>query len=43
MEDFPRETVVFPGHMRVTSLGTELDSNSFLVELRAAATARNRS
>jgi hydroxyacylglutathione hydrolase len=37
MERFGRETVVYPGHMGVTTLGREWDSNPFLSELRAAA------
>jgi hydroxyacylglutathione hydrolase len=37
MERFERETVVYPGHMGVTSLGREWDTNPFLSELRAAA------
>jgi hydroxyacylglutathione hydrolase len=32
---FPRETVVYPGHGRDTTLGAELDRNPFLAELRA--------
>jgi glyoxylase-like metal-dependent hydrolase (beta-lactamase superfamily II) len=32
---FPAETVVYPGHMGVTTLGRELDTNPFLSELRA--------
>jgi hydroxyacylglutathione hydrolase len=35
IERFPPETVVYPGHMGVTSLGRELQSNPFLTELRA--------
>jgi glyoxylase-like metal-dependent hydrolase (beta-lactamase superfamily II) len=35
VERFPGETVVYPGHMGVTSLGRELQSNPFLAELRA--------
>jgi hydroxyacylglutathione hydrolase len=31
---FPPETVVYPGHMGVTTLGRERDSNPFLSELR---------
>jgi hydroxyacylglutathione hydrolase len=31
---FPAETVVYPGHMGVTTLGRERDSNPFLSELR---------
>jgi glyoxylase-like metal-dependent hydrolase (beta-lactamase superfamily II) len=32
---YPPETVVYPGHMGVTTLGRELDTNPFLSELRA--------
>jgi hydroxyacylglutathione hydrolase len=35
LQGFPGETVVYPGHMGVTSLGRELDTNPFLSELRA--------
>jgi hydroxyacylglutathione hydrolase len=31
---YPAETVVYPGHMGLTTLGAELQSNPFLVELR---------
>jgi glyoxylase-like metal-dependent hydrolase (beta-lactamase superfamily II) len=31
---YPSETVVYPGHMGLTTLGAELQSNPFLVELR---------
>ena len=34
------ETTVYPGHMGVTTLGRELDSNPFLEELRAASHAK---
>lgn len=34
---FPRDTVVYPGHMGATTLGRELASNPFLAELRAGA------
>jgi hydroxyacylglutathione hydrolase len=34
LEAYPSETVVYPGHMGVTTLGRELDSNPFLSELR---------
>ena len=34
---FDRDTVVYPGHMGVTTLGREWDTNPFLSELRAAA------
>jgi hydroxyacylglutathione hydrolase len=37
MERFGRATVVYPGHMGVTTLGREWDANPFLSELRAAA------
>jgi hydroxyacylglutathione hydrolase len=37
MGRFERERVVYPGHMGVTSLGREWDTNPFLSELRAAA------
>ncbi|MCW3067440.1 MAG: fold metallo-hydrolase [Solirubrobacterales bacterium] len=32
---FPAETIVYPGHMGVTTLGRERDANPFLSELRA--------
>ena len=34
LEAFPEETIVYPGHMGVTSLGRERDANPFLSELR---------
>jgi glyoxylase-like metal-dependent hydrolase (beta-lactamase superfamily II) len=37
MERFERDTVVYPGHMGVTTLGREWDTNPFLAELRASA------
>lgn len=37
VRSFPRETVVYPGHMGATTLGRELASNPFLAELRAGA------
>jgi hydroxyacylglutathione hydrolase len=37
LESFPLETTVYPGHMGVTTLGRELNSNPFLTELRAAS------
>jgi hydroxyacylglutathione hydrolase len=37
MNRFERDTVVYPGHMDVTTLGREWDTNPFLAELRAAA------
>jgi hydroxyacylglutathione hydrolase len=36
---FPPETVVYPGHMGVTTLGRERDTNPFLAELRSATRA----
>lgn len=37
MERFPAQSAVFPGHMGVTTLGAELQSNPFLTELRQGA------
>jgi glyoxylase-like metal-dependent hydrolase (beta-lactamase superfamily II) len=37
MERFPAQSVVHPGHMGMTTLGAELQSNPFLTELRAGA------
>jgi hydroxyacylglutathione hydrolase len=37
MERFPAQSSVYPGHMGVTTLGAELQSNPFLTELRAGA------
>ncbi len=34
LQAYPPETVVYPGHMGVTTLGRERDSNPFLSELR---------
>jgi len=34
LKTFPAETVVYPGHMGVTTLGRERDTNPFLAELR---------
>ncbi len=36
---FPAEAVVYPGHMGVTTLGRERDTNPFLRELRARVTS----
>jgi hydroxyacylglutathione hydrolase len=36
IDRFPPETVVYPGHGPVTTLGRELDTNPFLADLRAA-------
>jgi hydroxyacylglutathione hydrolase len=33
VEDFPEETVVYPGHMGITTLGAERTTNPFLAEL----------
>ena len=33
-EQYPRETLIYPGHMDGTTLGEELDRNPFLRELR---------
>ena len=35
--DFPAETVVYPGHMGVTTLARERDTNPFLSELRSVS------
>ncbi|MFI5003675.1 MAG: MBL fold metallo-hydrolase [Solirubrobacterales bacterium] len=42
IERFPADTVVYPGHMGVTTLGRELQTNPFLAELRSAAGAPAR-
>jgi glyoxylase-like metal-dependent hydrolase (beta-lactamase superfamily II) len=34
LKSFPPETIVYPGHMGVTTLGRERDTNPFLSELR---------
>ncbi len=34
LERFPAESAVYPGHMGVTTLGRELQTNPFLAELR---------
>ncbi len=36
LREHPPETVVYPGHMGVTTLGRELQTNPFLAELRIA-------
>jgi glyoxylase-like metal-dependent hydrolase (beta-lactamase superfamily II) len=36
---FPGDTVVYPGHMGMTTLGRERDTNPFLAELRSAIAA----
>jgi glyoxylase-like metal-dependent hydrolase (beta-lactamase superfamily II) len=35
VEDHPPETRVYPGHMGITTLGAERESNPFLAELSA--------
>ena len=40
LEAFPAETTVYPGHMGVTTLGRERDTNPFLAELRSAISAK---
>jgi glyoxylase-like metal-dependent hydrolase (beta-lactamase superfamily II) len=35
MDAFPADTIVYPGHGPVTTLGDELARNPFLAELRA--------
>jgi hydroxyacylglutathione hydrolase len=37
MERFPTQSTVFPGHMGITTLGAELQTNPFLTELRQGA------
>jgi glyoxylase-like metal-dependent hydrolase (beta-lactamase superfamily II) len=37
VRDFPGETVVYPGHMGVTTLARERDTNPFLSELRSVS------
>jgi glyoxylase-like metal-dependent hydrolase (beta-lactamase superfamily II) len=34
---FPPEATVYPGHMGITTLGRELETNPFLAELRASS------
>jgi hypothetical protein len=36
---FPPQTTVYPGHMGVTTLGRELETNPFLSELRVRVPA----
>ncbi len=38
MERFPAESGVYPGHMGVTTLGRELQTNPFLAEIRTTRT-----
>jgi hydroxyacylglutathione hydrolase len=42
METLPPETTVNPGHMAVTTLGRERDTNPFLTELRAPTAPGDR-
>ena len=37
LQTFPDHTTVYPGHMGITTLGRERDTNPFLSELRASA------
>lgn len=37
MQRFPAESVLYPGHMGITTLGAELQANPFLTELRQDA------
>jgi len=39
LDTLPVETVVYPGHGPITTLGDELARNPFLSELRAERTA----
>jgi len=39
LQAFPAETTVYPGHMGVTTLGRERDTNPFLAELRSKVAA----
>jgi glyoxylase-like metal-dependent hydrolase (beta-lactamase superfamily II) len=39
VDTFAPETIVYPGHMGVTTLGRELATNPFLVEIRSACQA----
>lgn len=43
MASYERDTPVLPGHMGVTTLGREWDTNPFLSELRASAASPSRS
>lgn len=42
MGSYERDTLVLPGHMGVTTLGREWDTNPFLSELRASAASPSR-
>jgi hydroxyacylglutathione hydrolase len=37
LQRFPAQTTVYPGHMGITTLGRERDTNPFLAELRSAS------
>ena len=39
LQRFPPQTTVYPGHMGITTLGRERDTNPFLAELRSASHA----
>lgn len=40
LQRFPAQTAVYPGHMGITTLGRERDTNPFLAELRSASRAK---
>jgi glyoxylase-like metal-dependent hydrolase (beta-lactamase superfamily II) len=42
LEAYPEDTVVYPGHMGVTTLGRERAANPFLSELRARGATASR-
>jgi hydroxyacylglutathione hydrolase len=42
VDTLPAETVVYPGHMGVTTIGRELATNPFLVEIRAERDAERQ-
>ncbi len=42
IDTLPEETVVYPGHMGATTIGRELATNPFLVEIRAERSAERQ-
>jgi glyoxylase-like metal-dependent hydrolase (beta-lactamase superfamily II) len=42
IDRFPEETVIYPGHMGVTTLGRELQTNPFLSEIRMRVPAQQQ-
>ena len=42
IDTLPPETTVYPGHMGITTLGRELATNPFLVEIRSESPLRSR-